>query len=379
MKSLKEFEDPSPIQDFITQVIQTVKPNKEFNLGALEDLTRVGGDASSAARAAEDAARASEDAARAAEDAARAGGDAGAAGRLAGDAGAAGRLTGDAGAAVPPVNAGEELRNGVPVKTEDASIQGSKPGERLGAGNKDPKVEQAGLNPRETPEAPIEPARKEPIQWKDKFTKAGYVVAAGLPLGLLLAAITQGLLICDAVNGNSVAGPAHKDPMPDRIITKVESAATPVWPDWLPARVKKMQIQKTQVYLTYKDAFHILKTDTIDVKHSNVFDKNGYTILDNSTDDRVLIDIGKNWESKFSNVANVATFTVHTKCEDRIAYMAGQDFAVLGKAVSQGAMGFGEGLGAFAEAMPWKSILIGIAVVVLFFFFIKAISALKGG
>jgi hypothetical protein len=371
MKSLKEFEAPSPIQDFITQVIQTVKPKKEL-LGGLDDLARAGGDAGAAARAAEDAARAAEDAARAAEDAARLGGDAGAAGRLGGDAGAAGR-------AAPPVNAGEELRNGVPVKTDDMSIEGSKPGQRLGAGNSDPKVQKAGLNPLEDPNAPIDPPRKEPIQWKDKFRKAGYVVAAGVPLGILLAAITQGLLLCDQINGNSVAGPAHKDPMADRIITKVESAATPIWPDWLPKRIRELQTQKTMVYLTYKDAFHILKTDTIDVKNSNVFDKNGYTILDNSSDDRILIDVGKPWSSKFSNVANVATFTLHTKCEDRIAYMAGQDFGVLGKAIAQGASGFGEGLGVFAEAIPWKSVLIAVAVVVAIFFFIQALSAFKGG
>ena len=368
MASLDELEGPSPIQDFISQVIQTVSPNKEFNLASGV------GDLGGASRAAEDAARAAQDAAQAALDAARtAGKSADEIAQL--EAGLA-RATGDLNTVrnLPP---GEELRNGVPLKTEDMSIEGPKPGQRLGAGNKDPNVQKAGLNPTEDPNAPIELGRKEPTQWKDKFKKAGYVVAAGLPLGILLAAIIQGLLVCDAVNGNNVAGPAHKDPMADRIITKVESAATPVWPDWVPNFVKKLQTQKTMVYLTYKDAFHILKTDTIDVKNSNVFDKNGYTILDNSSDDRVLIDIGKNWESKFSNVANVATFTLHTKCEDRIAYMAGQDFAVLGKAVSQGAVGLGEGLGVMAEAIPWKSIFITILAIIAFVVFIKALSGLR--
>lgn len=370
MTSLEELDKPSPIQGFITQVIQTVAPKKEFaGLGSL-------GDAGSAARAAEDAARAAQEAAQAALDAARSAGRS--ADEIAQLEASLARATGDLETArtLPP---GEELRNGVPLKTDDMSIEGPNPGQRLGAGNRDSKVQKAGLNPTEDPNAPLEAGRKEPIQWKDKFKKAGYVVAAGVPLGILLAAITQGLLLCDQINGNSVAGPSHKDPMADRTITKVESAATPVWPDWAPRWVKKLQTQKTLVYLTYKDAFHVLKTDTIDVKHSNVFDKNGYTILDNSSDDRILIDVGKPWSSKFSNVANVATFTLHTKCEDRIAYMAGQDFGVLGKAVTQGAMGFGEGLGVFAEAVPWKSILIAVAVVVAFFFFIKALSAFKGG
>jgi hypothetical protein len=371
MTSLDELDKPSPIQEFITQVIQTVNPKKEFAGGAAAL-----GDAGGAARAAEDAARGAQEAAQAALDAARQAGKS--ADEIAQLEASLARATGDLETArnLPP---GEELRNGVPLKTDNMSVEGANPGQRLGAGNKDPKVQKAGLNPTEDPNAPIEPARKEPTQWKDKFQKAGYVVAAGVPLGILLAAITQGLLLCDQINGNSVAGPAHKDPMADRIITKVESAATPVWPDWAPKWVKKLQTQKTMVYITYKDAFHILKTDTIDVKHSNVFDKNGYTVLDNSSDDRILIDVGKPWESKFSNVANVASFTLHTKCEDRIAYMAGQDFAVLGKAVSQGAMGLGEGLGVFAEAIPWKSILIAVAVVFAFFFFIKALSALKGG
>jgi hypothetical protein len=372
MTSLEELDKPSPIQGFITQVIQTVAPRKEFaGLGSA-----VGDAGSSAARAGEDAARAAQDAAQAALDAARtAGKSADEIAQL--EAGLA-RATGDLETArtLPP---GEELRNGVPVKTEDMSVEGANPGQRLGEGNKDAKVQKAGLNPTEDPKAPIEEARKEPIQWKDKFKKAGYVVAAGVPLGILLAAIVQGLVLCDKINGNNIAGPAHKNPMADRIITKVESAATPVWPDWVPKFVKKLQTQKTMVYLTYKDAFHILKTDTIDVKNSKVFDKNGYTILDNSSDDRILIDVGKPWSSKFSNVANVATFTVHTKCEDRIAYAAGQDFAVLGKAVAQGASGLGEGLGVFAEAIPWKSMLIVVAVVVAFFFFIKALSAFKGG
>ena len=372
MTSLEELDKPSPIQGFITQVIQTVAPRKEF-----ADLGSAVGDAGSgASRAAEDAARAAQDAAQAALDAARTAGKS--ADEISQLEANLARATGDLDTArnLPP---GEELRNGVPLKTDDMSIEGPKPGERLGAGNKDPKVQEAGLNPTEDPKAPIEEARKEPTQWKDKFKKAGYVVAAGVPLGILLAAIVQGLLLCDQINGNSIAGPAHKDPMADRIITKVESAATPVWPDWVPNFVKKLQTQKTMVYLTYKDAFHILKTDTIDVKHSNVFDKNGYTILDNSSDDRILIDVGKPWSSEFSNVANVATFTLHTKCEDRIAYMAGQDFAVLGKAVSQGVSGVGEGLGVFAESIPWKSVLIAVAVVVAFFFFIKALSAFKGG
>jgi hypothetical protein len=372
MTSLEELDRPSPIQEFITQVIQTVAPKKEFaGLGSA-----VGDAGSSAARAGEDAARAAQDAAQAALDAARAAGKSAdeIAQLEAGLARAAGDL--ENARTLPP---GEELRNGVPLKTDDMSIEGPKPGQRLGAGNKDPKVQKAGLNPTENPEAPLEASRTEPTQWRTRFKQAGYVVAAGLPLGILLAAIIQGLLICDQINGNNVVGPARKDPMPDRIITKVESAATPIWPNWVPAPIKKLQTQKTMVYLTYKDAFHILNTDTIDVKNSNVFDKNGYTILDNSSDDRVLIDVGKPWSSKFSNVANVATFTLHTKCEDRIAYMAGQNFAVLGKAVAQGASGLGEGLGVFAEAIPWKSLLIAVAVVVAFFFFIKALSALKGG
>ena len=370
MTSLEELDRPSPIQGFITQVIQTIAPKKEFaGVGSL-------GDAGSAARATEDAARAAQDAAQAALDAARSAGKS--ADEIAQLQGDLARTTGDLETArnLPP---GEEIRNGVPLKTDDMSIEGPKPGQRLGAGNNDPKVKKAGLNPTEDPNAPIDPPRKEPTQWKDKFKKAGYVVAAGVPLGILLAAIVQGLLICDEINGNNVAGPAHKDPMADRTITKVESAATPIWPDWVPAPIKKLQTQKTMVYLTYKDAFHILKTDTIDVKNSNVFDKNGYTILDNSSDDRVLIDVGKPWSSNFSNVENVATFTLHTKCEDRIAYMAGQNFAVLGKAVAQGASGLGEGLGVFAEAIPWKSVLIAIVVAVAFFFFITALSAFKGG
>jgi len=370
MTSLEELDKPSPIQGFITQVIQTVSPKKEFLI-----LSSIG-DAGTAARAAEDAARAAQDAAQAALDAARSAGRG--ADEIAQLEANLARTTGELNTArnLPP---GEELRNGVPLKTDNMSIEGPNPGQRLGAGNSDPNVQKAGLNPTENPEAPLEAARKEPTQWQTRLKQAGYVVAAGVPLGILLAAITQGLLLCDQINGNNVVGPARKDPMPDRIITKVESAATPVWPDWAPTWVKRVQAQKTMVYLTYKDAFHILKTDTIDVKKSNVFDKNGYTILDNSSDDRVLIDVGKPWSSNFSNVANVATFTLHTKCEDRIAYMAGQNFAVVGKAVAQGAMGFGEGLGLFARSVPWKSILIAVAALVAFLFFIKALSALKGG
>lgn len=366
----------------INDVRQTILPKKEYGLGDLADLSRGVGDAGgAAAKAADDAmtaARAAQDAAQAALDAARnAGKSADEIAQLEADLARASGDVNALGRNAPQPGAGETLMNGVPVRTNDLSIQGPKD-TRLGFGNRDPKVTEAGINPKEDPNNPIDTQRKDPDAWKTKLKAAGLVAVAAIPLAILMAGIIQGLMQCDAINGNNVAGPAHKDPMPDRTIIKVESAATPQWPDWVPKFVKKLQTQKTYINITYKDAIHILNTDTIDVKNSNVFDGNGYKIKDNSSDDKVMIDIGKPWKKEFANVANVATFKLHTNCDDRVAYMAGKDFAIVGKAVAQGAWSIGEGLGLAASAIPWTSILIGLAVLVCVYFLFKAGSMLRG-
>jgi len=358
----------------VDDVRKTIAPQKEYAgltslVGGATDASRAAADAAAAARAAVDAAQAALDAARAAGKSAD---------EITQLEASLARATGDLTAAERniPLNPGEELRNGVPVKIDDNSVAGPS-GNRLGFGNRDPKVTEAGINPTENPNNPIEPVRKDPEAWKTKLKAAGLVTVALIPIGILLAAITQGLMQCDAINGNNVAGPAHKDPIADRKIIKVESAATPKWPDWVPNFVKKIQTQKTYINITYKDAIHILNTDKIDIKNSNVFDKNGYEIKDNSSDDKVMIDIGKPWEDKFANVANVATFTLHTTCDDRVAYMAGKNFAVFGKAVTEGVWGIGEGLGVFAEAIPWKSILIGLAIFALVYFIFQTVSVFR--
>jgi len=185
---------------------------------------------------------------------------------------------------------------------------------------------------------------------------------AMLPLAILLAAIVQGAIDCANIDKAELT------------IKNIDTAAWPDYPDWWPDWAPAPQSDKNKVWISYTPAVHLLTTDTINIKTSNSAGDvetsitGDHGILNNEDDAMTLIELADAFDPNkedFSNV--VATFKVSTDCMDRMAYAAGEDFKQIGEAGSSF-------FSTLSDALPWRTIMYIIIVILVVWLFIKGVS-----
>lgn len=200
-------------------------------------------------------------------------------------------------------------------------------------------------------------ARREKII--DRVTKGTMLLPALLPLGLLLTALIQGEIECDALDDK------------DHEITSIDSARYPVYPDGTPDFIKNyFAYNKTKVKIRYNPCTNILTTDNIDIKDSNLFDGNyGVKMIEPCV---LQLDIGQEYTSNAAS--NTAYFKLHTDCSDRIMYNLGEDIGDIANLGASSAQGL---LGGLIGSIPWSTIffiILCLVAVWFFFSFAKAVT-----
>jgi len=184
---------------------------------------------------------------------------------------------------------------------------------------------------------------------------------AMLPLAILLAAIVQGAVDCDNIDKAEIT------------IKNIDTAAWPVYPDWWPEWAPAPQSDKNKVWISYTPAVHLLMTDTITIKTSNSAGDvqtsitGEHSVLNNEDDAMTMIEIADAFDptEDFSNV--IAKFEISTDCMDRMAYAAGEDF----KDIAEAGSNLFSGL---TDALPLKTIMYVIIVILVVWLFIKGVS-----
>lgn len=206
------------------------------------------------------------------------------------------------------------------------------------------------------------PDQKRALREKviDRVTKGAMLLPALLPLSLLLAALTQGLVDCDALDDKD-----HK-------ITSIESARYPEYPEGTPEWViKYLTYNKNKIKVRYSPCTQLLSTDNIDVKDSNLFDGNyGVKIVEPCV---LLLDIGQEYTSNAAS--SNAYFKLHTSCSDRAFYNLGEDLHAIADTASTGAQGLFSGL---FGSIPWSTIFLIVMFILAIWLAFGAFKALKG-
>lgn len=244
----------------------------------------------------------------------------------------------------------------------------------VGAGHRDAPTdgdvrtpEQKTKQNENDPNSQHSPEGKERTK-KSFMERAKTGATAGLmllPFAILLAATIQGAIDCDNIDKMIVD------------ITDVNSAAWPEYPDWWPEWLPAPQKDTNKVWISYSPAVHFLMTDTINITTSNTAGEiqtsisGEHSILNNEDDTVTLIQLAEAFDSTKEDFSNIiAKADITTSCEDRMAYAAGQDVKAIGEAASTG-------LGAFTDAIPWKTILYVVVFLAAVWLLFQAVSILR--
>lgn len=264
-----------------------------------------------------------------------------------------------------------ELRQKISASVKRILARQGQSTPQAGAGNKSVRTEgdnatdsQKAAQNRNDPESQHSPEgrARDKNNFMDNVKKGAVLGLAMLPMAFLLASAIQGGIDCDNIN--------HMDPGP--VVTNIDSAAWPDYPDWWPDWIPAPQADKNKVWLSYSPAVHLLMTDTITVKTSNTSGNietsvTGQHSVENNEDDAtVLIQIAKDFDPKedFSNVT--MTLDISTNCIDRMAYQAGQNTAAVASAT-------GNVLGNFLGSTPWRAILLVLVFIFAFWILYQGI------
>jgi hypothetical protein len=241
----------------------------------------------------------------------------------------------------------------------------------IGAGRKGNETEgdtrtdgQKAEQKTEDPNSQHSPEGKERTKknFMEKVKNGAIGALAMLPLAVLLAAIVQGGIDCDNIDKAELT------------VTNIDSAAWPDYPDWWPDWAPAPQSDTKKVWISYKPSVHILMTDTINIKTSNSVGETqtsitgDHSILNNDDDSMTLIEIADAFDPTKEDFSNVtAKFKITTDCMDRMAYAAGEDFKQIGEAGSSF-------FSTLSDALPWRTIMYIIIVILVVWLFIKGVS-----
>ena len=191
----------------------------------------------------------------------------------------------------------------------------------------------------------------------NKLLMGAMLIPALLPLALMLAGMIQGGIACKQLDEKEFK------------IESAVSAKTPNYPDSTPDWIKNNLVyNKTKVNLTFSPCVHILKTDSIKVHDSNVFDGT-YDITRVNGSCSIRVDIGSEYATA-NTFSNTAGFTLYTSCEDRMAYAVGEDAQIL-------AEGAGSMLSGFLGSFDFSTIFLILGLVVAVWFVFQAVQIFK--
>jgi hypothetical protein len=221
------------------------------------------------------------------------------------------------------------------------------------------------IPPRQPPDTDAKSQHSEENMKKSKGDLANkmmlgvMLVPAFLPLALMLAGMIQGEVACKQLDGKEFK------------IESATSARQPVYPDGTPDWIKNtFSINKTKVKIGFSPCAQILRTDSIKVHDSNVFDGT-YDITNVNGSCSLTVDIEKEFETA-NAFSNTAQFILNTSCSDRMAYAVGDDARVL-------ASGVGTGLGSIVSGifgginMSAIFLVMGIVIAIWFIFQVYAV------